>query len=230
MSWHNLESAHVDVDGCGGCGNGRHGPLDACALGKDEKMTHDPLKRCWWAVGKEPFYVAYHDNEWGVPVHDDQKHLEMLILEGAQAGLSWETILKRREGYRQAFLGFAPEKVALMGDEALEALRENPAIIRNRLKIYAARQNARVFLEIQKEAGSFDAYLWSFVGGKPLQGRPQSMADVPSTSKESDALSKDLKKRGMSFVGSTIIYAYMQAVGLVNDHTADCFCVARLKE
>lgn len=192
-------------------------------------MTHDPLKRCAWAVGKEPFYVAYHDDEWGVPVHDDQKHFEMLILEGAQAGLSWETILKRREGYRQAFLGFAPEKVALMGDEALETLRENPAIIRNRLKINAARQNARVFLEIQKEAGSFDAYLWSFVDGNPLQGRRKTMADVPATTKESDALSKDLKKRGMSFVGSTIMYAYMQAVGLVNDHTADCFCYARLK-
>ncbi|MBA4749031.1 MAG: DNA-3-methyladenine glycosylase I [Alphaproteobacteria bacterium] len=192
-------------------------------------MTHDPLKRCGWAVSREPFYVAYHDGEWGVPVHDDQKHFEMLILEGAQAGLSWETILRRREGYRQAFLGFVPEKVAHMRDEDLEALRENPAIIRNKLKINAARQNTRVFLDIQKEVGSFDAYLWSFVGGSPLQGRRKTMTDVPVTTKESDALSKDLKKRGMSFVGSTIMYAYMQAVGLVNDHTADCFCYARLK-
>jgi DNA-3-methyladenine glycosylase I len=156
-------------------------------------------------------------------VHDDRKHFEMLILEGAQAGLSWETILKRREGYRKAFKAFAPQKVARMTDSELEALLSDSSIIRNRLKVFSARKNAVAFLAIQKEFGSFDAYVWSFVGGQPQRNFPKSLGDIPARTPESDALSKDLKKRGMSFVGSTIIYAYMQAVGLVNDHTADCF-------
>lgn len=188
------------------------------------QLSTDGKKRCFgYAAGKE-FYADYHDNEWGIPVHDDRHLFEMLILEGAQAGLSWETILKRRDGYRKAFHRFDPAKVASMKDEELELLRENPEIIRNRLKINAARQNARVFLEIQQEWGSFDRYLWSFVKGKPIINRWKTLKDAPVTTAESDALSKDLKKRGMTFVGSTIIYAYMQAVGLVNDHSVDCWC------
>lgn len=159
-----------------------------------------------------------------MPVHDDRKHFEMLLLEGAQAGLNWETILKKREGYREAFQKFDPVVVSQMTDAELEILLTNPAIIRNRLKVFSARKNARVFLEIQKEFGTFDAYVWRFVKGQPKINLPQSMQEVPATTQESDALSKDLKKRGMSFVGSTIIYAYMQATGLVNDHTKDCFC------
>ena len=167
-----------------------------------------------------PLYAHYHDTEWGVPVHDERLLFEMLILEGAQAGLSWETILKRREGYRAAFHQFDPAKVALMKDEELELLRQNPAIIRNRLKIYAARQNAQIFLKIQREFGSFDRYLWGFVGNQPIINSRDKF--IATTSKESDALSKDLKNRGMTFVGSTIIYAYMQAVGLINDHLTSC--------
>jgi len=181
------------------------------------------LTRCRWVPGDKPHYQQYHDTEWGVPVHDDRMHFEMLILEGAQAGLSWETILKRREGYRKAFKGFDPQKVSRMTDDELEALMLNPDIIRNRLKVFSTRKNALAFRAIQKEYGSFDAYVWRFVGGKPKINRPQSMSSVPARTPESDALSKDLKKRGMSFVGSTIMYAYMQAIGLVNDHTADCF-------
>lgn len=188
---------------------------------------HNPLKRCAWVPLDKQDYVDYHDNEWGVPVHDDRKHFEMLILEGAQAGLSWYTILKRRDGYRKAFKDFDPNKVAMMTDEELEALLVNPDIIRNRLKVYAARKNAKAFLEIQNEFGSFDAYVWRFVGGKPIVNKPSNMGDVPARTVESDALSKDLKKRGMSFVGSTIIYAHMQATGLVNDHMVDCFCSVR---
>jgi len=181
------------------------------------------LTRCRWVPGDKPHYQQYHDTEWGVPVHDDRMHFEMLILEGAQAGLSWETILKRREGYRKAFKGFDPQKVSRMTYDELEALMLNPDIIRNRLKVFSTRKNALAFRAIQKEYGSFDAYVWRFVGGKPKINRPQSMSSVPARTPESDALSKDLKKRGMSFVGSTIMYAYMQAIGLVNDHTADCF-------
>lgn len=186
-------------------------------------------KRCCFGgqPGKE-VYADYHDHEWGIPVHDDRHLFEMLILEGAQAGLNWETILKRREGYRKAFHHFDPVKVASMTDNELNALLHDEKIIRNRLKIYAARQNAQVFLKIQKECGSFDRYLWSFVGGKPIINHRKSFADVPVTTLQSDALSKDLKKRGMTFVGSTIIYAYMQAVGLVNDHLADCWCSKEL--
>jgi DNA-3-methyladenine glycosylase I len=184
----------------------------------------DNKKRCFGGQPGKEFYADYHDNEWGVPLHDDNRLFEMLILEGAQAGLSWETILKRREGYRKAFHKFDPVKVAKMSDKELEALREDEGIIRNRLKIYAARQNAQVFLKIQKEFGTFDRYLWGFVKGKPIVGHWKSIKETPVSTPESDALSKDLKKRGMTFVGSTIIYAYMQAVGLVNDHSIDCFC------
>jgi DNA-3-methyladenine glycosylase I len=184
-------------------------------------MAHK--KRCFGGCEGQELYADYHDHEWGVPVHDDRHLFEMLILEGAQAGLSWETVLKKRQGYRKAFHHFNPQMVAAMKDEELEALRENPEIIRNRLKIYAARQNAKVFLEIQKEFGSFDQYLWSFVQGRPIDNHRASFKEVPATTKESDALAKDLKKRGMTFVGSKIIYAYMQAVGLVNDHLADCW-------
>lgn len=181
------------------------------------------MKRCPWVPENKPYYELYHDTEWGIPVHDDLKHFEMLILEGAQAGLSWETILKRREGYRKAFKSFDPKLVEAMDDQELEELLLNSEIIRNRLKVYSARKNARVFLDIQKEYESFDKYVWSFVANKPKVNRPKSMKDVPATSSESDLLSKDLKKRGMSFVGSTIIYAYMQAIGMVDDHVVGCF-------
>jgi DNA-3-methyladenine glycosylase I len=183
--------------------------------------------RCFGNGPGKEFYADYHDYEWGVPVHDDQRLFEMLILEGAQAGLSWETILKRREGYRKVFHNFDPKKVAKMKDGELESLRENPEIIRNRAKIYATRQNAKVFLEIQKEFGSFDQFLWAFVDGKPIKNHWKKFKEIPSTTKESDALSKDLKKRGMNFVGSTIMYAFMQAIGMVNDHTMDCWCYGR---
>lgn len=182
-----------------------------------------PLTRCSWVGHGKPFYDHYHDTEWGVPVHDDRLHFEMLILEGAQAGLSWETILKRRDGYRHAFKHFDPQRVAAMTDEELHNLLQNPAIIRNRLKVFGARTNARVFLKIQQEFGLFNTYVWSFVGGVPIQNAWQTFRDVPTRTAESDTLSKDLKKRGMTFVGSTIIYAYMQATGMVNDHSVDCF-------
>ena len=187
-------------------------------------MTENTKPRCGWVNLSNPLYVEYHDTEWGLSVHDDRLLFEMLILEGAQAGLSWETILKRRVEYRRAFKDFVVQEVANMTDAELEKLLTDSGIIRNRLKVFSTRKNARVFLDIQREFGSFDAYVWGFVGGKPKINRPQSLKEIPVTSKESDALSKDLKKRGMSFVGSTIIYAYMQAVGMVNDHTADCFC------
>jgi DNA-3-methyladenine glycosylase I len=180
-------------------------------------------KRCPWVGIGKPHYEHYHDTEWGVPVHDDRKHFEMLILEGAQAGLSWETILKRRDGYRKVFKAFIPQKVARMTDSELEALLLDSGIIRNRLKVFSARKNAVAFLAIQKEFGSFNGYVWRFVEGQPKVNVRQSLRDVPTHTAESDALSKDLKKRGMSFVGSTIVYAYMQAIGMVNDHVADCF-------
>lgn len=181
------------------------------------------LVRCGWVGIGKPHYEKYHDEEWGIPVHDDNKHFEMLILEGAQAGLNWETILKKREGYRKAFKNFDPIKVANMSNEELEVLLLNPEIIRNRLKVFSARQNAKVFLEIQKEFGTFDSYIWRFVEGEPIINNRKSLKEIPTTSKESDALSKDLKKRGMKFVGSTIIYAHMQAIGMVNDHLIDCW-------
>ena len=181
------------------------------------------MNRCPWVGQNKPHYELYHDTEWGIPVHEDKKHFEMLILEGAQAGLSWETILKRRDGYRQAFKQFDPKVVAQMSDADLEALLTNPGIIRHRLKVFSARQNARVFLTIQQAFGTFDSYVWRFVQDQPRVNRPNSLQDVPTQTAESDALSKDLKKRGMSFVGSTIMYAYMQAVGMVDDHIKGCF-------
>lgn len=186
-------------------------------------LGSDGKTRCFGGVVGKEFYTTYHDHEWGVPVHNDQHLFEMLILEGAQAGLSWETILKRREGYRKAFHHFDPVKVASMADEELEALRHNPEIIRNRLKIYGARKNAQAFLRISQEFGSFDRYVWGFVKGKVIINHRQGFKDVPATTPESDTLSKDLKKRGMTFVGSTIIYAYMQAIGMVNDHIVGCW-------
>jgi DNA-3-methyladenine glycosylase I len=179
--------------------------------------------RCAWVPEGKPDYAHYHDTEWGIPVHDDRKLFEMLILEGAQAGLSWYTILRRREGYRKAFKNFDPARVARMTDAELEDVLATGEIIRNRLKVFSTRKNARVFRSIQEECGSFDAYVWPFVGGKPKLNRPKTLKGIPSSTAESDALSKDLKRRGMSFVGSTIMYAFMQAVGLVNDHTADCY-------
>lgn len=179
--------------------------------------------RCQWAEGQFDQYIKYHDEEWGVPVHDDRTHFEFLILEGAQAGLSWSTILKRREGYRQSFANFDPEKVAGFSEEKIHELLQFPGIIRNKLKVRSAVTNAQNFLKIQEEFGSFDTYIWQFVGGEPIVNHWKSLKEVPATTKESDALSKDLKKRGFKFVGSTIIYAHMQACGLVNDHTVDCF-------
>ena len=177
--------------------------------------------RCPWA-GDDPLYVAYHDEEWGVPVHDDRKLFEFLVLEGAQAGLSWITILRKREAYRRAFAGFDPAKVARFGPRDVERLLADEGIVRNRLKIASAIRNAKAFLEVRDEHGSFDAYQWSFVGGVPKQNARKSMKDVPPTTPESDALSKDLKRRGFNFVGSTIIYAHMQAIGMVNDHLVTC--------
>jgi DNA-3-methyladenine glycosylase I len=184
----------------------------------------DGKKRCFGGqVGKE-LYADYHDQQWGIPVHDDRELFEMLILEGAQAGLSWETILNKRAGYRAAFHQFEVNQVAAMTDAELEALLLNPNIVRNRLKIFAARKNAVVFSKIQQEFGSFDQYLWRYVEHKPVINQFKTFADVPASTALSDAISKDLKKRGMTFVGSTIIYAYLQAVGVVNDHLADCWC------
>ena len=184
-------------------------------------------KRCAWAENTFELYEKYHDEEWGVPVHDDRVHFEFLILEGAQAGLNWATILKKREGYRKAFAGFDPLKVAAFDQQKIEELIANPEIIRNKLKINSAVNNAQRFLEVQKEFGSFDAYIWRFVGGKPVQNQWTESSQVPATTAESDAMSKDLKKRGFKFVGSTIMYAYMQACGLVNDHLSDCICYER---
>lgn len=178
--------------------------------------------RCAW-VGSDPLYPAYHDEEWGVPVHDDRLLFEFLTLEGAQAGLSWITILRKRATYREAFAGFDPELVARFDDAKVAELLTNPGIVRNRLKVASAITNARAFLKIQEEFGSFAAYQWRFVGGKPTQNSWRSIAEVPASTPVSDAMSRDLKKRGFRFVGSTICYAHMQAVGMVNDHTVDCF-------
>jgi DNA-3-methyladenine glycosylase I len=179
------------------------------------------MQRCAWAT--TPLGIAYHDAEWGVPVHDERKLFEFLILEGAQAGLSWETILRKRDAYRRAFAGFDPAKVARFTTAAVRRLMEDDGIVRNRLKIESTLTNAKAFLAVQREFGSFDAYVWRFVGGKPMVNRRRRMGDVPAKTAESDALSKDLLKRGFKFVGSTICYAYMQAVGLVDDHLDDCF-------
>lgn len=184
------------------------------------------MGRCEWAQAAQ--MIAYHDEEWGAPVHDDRTFFEFLILEGAQAGLSWSTILKKRAAYRRAFDGFDPASVAAYDAVKAAELLADPGIVRNRLKIAAAITNARAFLAVQQEFGSFDAYVWRFVGGRPKQNARQTMRDVPAAAPESDALSKDLSRRGFKFVGSTICYAFMQAVGLVNDHTIDCFRYAQL--
>ncbi len=182
---------------------------------------HKSLHRCAWP--KTELDITYHDREWGVPVHDDRKLFELLILEGAQAGLSWSTILKKRENYRQAFDRFDARKMARYDARKVKRLLADPGIVRNRLKIAAAIQNAKAFLAVQAEFGSFDAYLWRFVNGRPIQNRRRSLNDIPPRTPESDAMSKDLLRRGFKFVGSTICYAFMQAVGMVNDHTVDCF-------
>ena len=193
-------------------------------------MTADDRKRCAWVTGADPMMIDYHDREWGVPVRDDRKHFEFLVLEGAQAGLSWSTILKRREGYRRAFEDFDPQKVARFTGKKIEQLIQDPSIIRNRQKIEAPVRNAQHFLDIQEEFGSFDAYAWRFVDGRPLLNRRKTAKDVPATSPQSDAFSKDLKSRGFGFVGSTIIYAHMQAIGMVNDHLVDCFRYSEVQQ
>jgi DNA-3-methyladenine glycosylase I len=182
----------------------------------------DGRRRCPWCLGSN-LYRRYHDDEWGVPVHDDRRLFELLILEGAQAGLSWSTILAKRGNYRRALAGFDPAKVARYGARDAKRLMGDAGIVRNRLKIESTITNARAFLEVRREFGTFDAYLWAFVGGRPVQNRRRSMKDVPARSVASDALSKDLKRRGFRFVGSTIVYAFMQAVGMVNDHLTTCF-------
>ena len=181
------------------------------------------IRRCDWAGDTSLAYIEYHDKEWGVPVWDDRRQFEFLILEGAQAGLSWSTILNKREGYRKNFADFDVEKVARFSQKKLDKILLDPGIVRNKLKVKSAVINARAFIQLQEEFDSFCNYVWAFVGGKPKQNRFKSMADVPATSPESDALSKDLKKRGFKFVGSTIMYAHMQATGLVNDHSTSCF-------
>lgn len=181
------------------------------------------ITRCAWAGTNNPLMLEYHDREWGVPVHDDRKHFEFLVLEAAQAGLSWSIVLSKRDGYRRAFSQFDPVKVARYTKQRVEKLVTDPAIIRNRMKIEAAVRNARAFLAVQDEFGSFNAYCWRFVDGQPRRNRWKTMGDIPATSPESDAFSKDLKRRGFSFVGSTVTYAHMQAVGMVNDHLVGCF-------
>lgn len=187
------------------------------------------MNRCSWC-GDDKVYVEYHDREWGVPVHDDRTHFEFLILDGAQAGLSWITILKRRDNYREAFDNFDPNKVARYDEEKVKELLANKGIIRNRKKIEAAISNAKAFLKVQEEFGSFDKYIWQFVGGKPIINCWKEIKDVPAQTKESQAMSKDLKKRGFKFVGPTICYAYMQAAGMVNDHVIDCFRYKELRD
>jgi len=195
---------------------------------EDENKGGKTMNRCAWA-GTEPFYVQYHDEEWGVPVHDDQLLFEFLVLEGAQAGLNWAIILRKRQNYRQAFDNFDPAAVARYDDAKIAGLLANPGIIRNRLKIAAAIQNARALLQVQDEFGSFDAYIWRFVGGKPKVNAWVTMSEIPAQTPESVAMSKDLIKRGFRFVGPTICYAHMQATGMVNDHTVDCFRYEQLK-
>ncbi|MHC4873640.1 MAG: DNA-3-methyladenine glycosylase I [Planctomycetota bacterium] len=185
-------------------------------------------KRCSWCEGDED-YVIYHDRDWGVPVYDDGVLFEMLILEGAQAGLSWLTILKRRESYRKAYDNFNPVKMSRWSDKKIEKLLQDPGIIRNKLKVAAAKQNAISFLEVAKEFGSFSKYIWSFVGGKPITNRFKSISEIPAATDVSDKMSKDLKKRGFKFVGSTICYAFMQSVGMVNDHVTSCFRYEEIK-
>ena len=190
-------------------------------------MSEQGIVRCEWA-GTEPLYVAYHDDEWGVPVHDDRELFEMLILEGAQAGLSWSTILNKRVNYQRVFDNFEPEIVAAYDDAKVEALLADPGIVRNRLKVESAIRNAQAFLQVQAEFGSFDAYIWGFVNGAPIVNAWKTMREIPAKTPESEAMSKDLKKRGFNFVGPTICYAFMQSVGLVNDHAVVCFRYAEL--
>jgi DNA-3-methyladenine glycosylase I len=185
--------------------------------------TSATAKRCPWSAKGNALYISYHDTEWGVPAWDDQTQFEFLVLEGAQAGLSWSTILNKREGYREAFAGFDPERIARYGKRDIARLLKNPNIVRNRLKVEAAVANARAYLEFQEQQGGFARHLWTFVGGQPIQNKFRQQGQVPATSAESDALSKDLKQRGFRFVGSTIIYAHMQATGMVNDHLTTCF-------
>ncbi len=186
-------------------------------------------ERCSWC-GSDPLYVDYHDKEWGVPVRDDARLFEFLMLEGAQAGLAWITVLRKREGYRELFDNFDATKIARYRDAKLEELLLNPSIIRNRLKVFGARTNARAFLKVQEEYGSFSDYMWGFIDGSPIQNTRKSIKEVPATTPLSDTISKDMKKRGFTFVGSTIIYAHMQATGMVNDHTVDCFRHRECKE
>jgi DNA-3-methyladenine glycosylase I len=186
-------------------------------------VTDVSTKRCTWVSINDPLMLEYHDREWGVPVHEDRKHFEFLVLEAAQAGLSWSIVLKKRDGYRRAFSQFDPERVARYTEKRIQKLTSNPGIVRNRLKIAAAVRNARAFLAIQEEFGSFNDYCWRFVDGRPRLNRWKATRQIPATSPESDAFSKDLKARGFSFVGSTVMYAHMQAVGMVNDHLVDCF-------
>jgi DNA-3-methyladenine glycosylase I len=183
----------------------------------------DEPVRCGWASGGDPLYAAYHDDEWGVPLHDDRALFELLCLEGAQAGLAWITILRKRDAYREAFFGFDPERCAAMTDAELEQRLADPGIVRNRLKVFGVRKNARAFLELQAERGSFDAYLWGWVDGEPLINAREGLADLPSSTPLAEAISKDLKKRGFTFVGPTIVYAYLQSTGVVNDHVVSCF-------
>ncbi|MDD4731632.1 MAG: DNA-3-methyladenine glycosylase I [Desulfovibrio sp.] len=185
-------------------------------------------QRCFWVPENKPFYVRYHDEEWGVPVHEDRKLFEMLVLEASQAGLSWETILRKREGYAHAFAGFDPEAVARFTSEQVEQLVTDPGIVRHRKKIEAAVQNARVVLDIQQKHGSLDAFLWDFVDGRPVRNQWTRPEDVPANSAVSDRLARELRGLGMRFLGSTTVYAFMQAVGMVNDHTTDCFRWAEL--
>ncbi|HIP81420.1 MAG TPA: DNA-3-methyladenine glycosylase I [Leucothrix mucor] len=189
---------------------------------------NDNKTRCEWVNGGNELYHDYHDKEWGVPVHDDQELFEFLILEGAQAGLSWATVLNKREGYRKAFDNFDIKKVAQYDQDKIDALLQNPEIVRNKLKVNATVVNANIVLDVQKEFGSFDAYIWQFTDGKIIQNTWQTMSDVPASTPESDEMSKVLKNRGFKFIGTTICYAFMQATGMVNDHTVDCFCFSKL--
>jgi len=195
--------------------------MPTASTSSTEDASSKTITRCSWA--RSPLMIAYHDAEWGVPVHDDRVHFEFLTLEGAQAGLSWETILKKRESYRDAFADFDPDRVARFTAARVERLLKNPGIVRNRLKVVSTVQNAKSFRAIQREFGSFDSYVWGFVGGAPRVSHRRELRDIPPKTAESDAMSRDLLRRGFKFVGSTICYAYMQAVGLVNDHTVDCF-------
>ena len=196
---------------------------------KIEKMKSKVKRRCEWGTASQ-LYIDYHDKEWGVPIHDDRTLFEFLILEGAQAGLSWETVLKKRENYRKVFSDFDPVKISRYGDKKIESLLGDKGIIRNRLKITSAINNAKRFLEVQKEFGTFDAYIWQFVDGKPITNRFKSILELPATTKEPGAMSKDLKKRGFKFVGPTICYAHMQATGMVNDHVVGCFRYKEIKK